>query len=75
MASSAELPRVLFVDDEKRVLTLEADGPSMADPNVTATYRDQIELVSADAKRMVSSMLGADGSWTTFLTMEARRIG
>ena len=61
------------LDESKRVLTLEAEGPSFGDPSTTTRYRDQIELVSSDVKRTTSSVLGEDGSWKTFMTMEAHR--
>lgn len=62
------------LDDDRRVLTLEAEGPSMEDPERMTRYRDQIEILAPGQRRMVSSVLGADGSWTTFMSGEARRI-
>jgi hypothetical protein len=61
------------LDDAKKVLTLEAEGPSFDDPTKTAKYRDVITLESPDVKKLASSMLGADGKWTTFLKAEYRR--
>ena len=34
---------------------------------------DGFTLVGPDAKRTVSSVLGDDGEWTKFLTMESQR--
>ena len=62
------------LDESKRVLTLEAEGPSFGDPGKTAKYRDQIELVGPEQKRTTSSVLAEDGNWTTFMTVEARRV-
>ena len=62
------------LDEAKRVLTLEAEGPAFDDPGKTARYRDRIELVGSDEKRTTSSVLGEDGAWTTFMTVEARRV-
>jgi hypothetical protein len=62
------------LDESKRVLTLEAEGPSFGDPDKTAKYRDQIELVGTDRKTMSSSMLGEDGNWMTYMTAEGRRV-
>ena len=62
------------LDEERRVLTLEAEGPSMVDPSRTVLYRDQLELVDADTKRMSSSVQEADGSWTVFMVADGRRV-
>lgn len=61
------------LDEAKRVLTLEADGPRFDDPTKTAKYRDTIELVSPDHKVLTSSMQTDDGSWTTFMRADYRR--
>ena len=61
------------LDDTKKVLTLEADGPSFTDPGKTAKYRDVIELKDADHKTLTSSVQGADGKWTTFSTAKYER--
>ena len=61
------------LDESGRVLTFESEGPSFADPSATTRYREQIEIVSSEVKRTTSSALGEDGSWTTFMTREARR--
>ena len=53
------------LDESRRILTLEAEGPSLADATATTKYRDQIELVSPKLKRTTSSMLGEDGNWNT----------
>jgi hypothetical protein len=63
------------LDDAKKSLTLEAEGPDMADPTKSARYRDVIELKGKDKKSMTSSMLGADGKWTTVATAEYTRKG
>jgi hypothetical protein len=62
------------LDEPARVLTLETQGPSLTDPSKTARYRDQLELISPDEKRTTSSVLGDDGNWTTFMTVDARRV-
>jgi hypothetical protein len=62
------------LDESKRILTLEAEGPSIEDPSKTGKYRDQIELLSSDHKRTTSSALGDDGTWTTFMTVDAHRV-
>jgi uncharacterized protein DUF1579 len=61
------------LDATERVLTLDADGPSMAGDGTMAKYRDEIELRSDDERVLTSSVLGDDGKWTQFMTMRYRR--
>lgn len=61
------------LDDEKRVLTFEAEWPSIGDPSKQTRYRDQLELIDLDHKRMTSSVLGDDGEWQTYMTVDYRR--
>ena len=62
------------LDAEGRVLTLETEGPSFEDPEKTARFRDQIELIGDDTKRTTSSMLGEDGTWTVYMTADSKRV-
>ena len=61
------------LDEAKKVLTLSAEGPAFDDPTKTAKYRDAIEIVSKDHKRLTSSMLVADGKWETFMRADYTR--
>lgn len=61
------------LDNEKRVLTLEAEGPSSGDATKTAKYRDQLELINSDHKRMTSSVLGDDGNWQEYMRVDYQR--
>lgn len=54
-------------------LHLHADGPSMFQPEETARYREALELLGPNQKRVTSSTLQPDGTWTTFLTATATR--
>lgn len=61
------------LDSTGKILTLETDGPDMADPAKTAKYRDVHEFKSKDHRTLTSSVLGADGKWLTFSTVNYRR--
>jgi hypothetical protein len=61
------------LDDTGRVLTLQAEGPSMRDPFTLAKYRDVIELVSDDHRVLTSQALGDDGTWHAFMRADYRR--
>lgn len=57
-----------FMDAEGKTLTLEAEGPSMADAGTTAKYRDIIEFVSDEVRLLKGTVLGHDGEWQHFMT-------
>jgi hypothetical protein len=56
------------LDEAGKVLTLEADGPSMAGDGKTAKYRDVIEIVDDDHRLFRAQVLGDDGRWHQFMT-------
>ena len=60
-------------DAARDVLTLESDGPSMADDGTMARYRDVIELRSDDERTLTASVREADGSWRAFMVSTYRR--
>ncbi|MGH7397965.1 MAG: DUF1579 domain-containing protein [Candidatus Rokuibacteriota bacterium] len=61
------------LDAAERVLTLEAEGPSMAGEGKLAKYRDVIDFKSADHRVLTSHVLGDDGTWHQFMTATYRR--
>jgi Protein of unknown function (DUF1579) len=61
------------LDAAQRVLTLEAEGPSMTGDGQMAKYKDVIELKSDDHRVLTSKMLGDDDTWHGFMTMTYRR--
>lgn len=61
------------LDTAKRVLTLNAEGPSFTDPTKRASYQDIIEVVSDDHRILTSRTRGDDGQWTQFMTAHYRR--
>jgi hypothetical protein len=61
------------LDAAGRVLTLEAEGPSMAGDGTMATYRDVIEFKDDDHRVLTAHVLGDDGTWQQFMTSNYRR--
>lgn len=61
------------LDPEKKVLTLESEGPDMIVEGKVARYRDVIEFKSNDHRIMTSSVLGDNGQWTEFMTAHYQR--
>jgi hypothetical protein len=62
------------LDASGRILTLNAEGPSFADPTKRAKYQDIIEVISDDHRTLSSQFLGEDGRWTHFMTAHYRRV-
>jgi hypothetical protein len=63
------------LDAERRVLTLESEGPRFDGQPGSAQYRDVIELVDADTRLLHGNVQGDDGNWTRFMTARYRRAG
>ncbi len=61
------------LDAAGKVLTLSAEGPSMAAEGKTATYRDVIEFKSDDHRTLTSRMQLEDSTWQHFMTAHYRR--
>lgn len=61
------------VDASGKVLTLNTEGPDMTTPGKMVKMKDVIEIKDKDHKVLTSYMQGADGKWTQFMTMNARR--
>jgi hypothetical protein len=61
------------LDAAERVLTLDAEGPSMTGEGQMAKYQDVIELKSDDHRMLTSHVLGDDGTWHQFMTANYRR--
>ena len=63
------------LDDDRRVLTLEADGPRFDGKPGGAQYRDVIEIVDADTRLLHGNVQLDDGAWSRFMTARYRRVG
>lgn len=55
------------LDADRRILTLDAEGPSFSGDGTMTHYQDIIEVVDHNTYRFSSRMQSADGSWTTFM--------
>ncbi len=63
-----------FVEESGRKLVLEAVGPDMMVPDKTRTYRDAYEFTDKGTVISTSSVKNDDGTWTTFMNGEAKRV-
>lgn len=61
------------LDEARRVLSLNSEGPDMAQPGKMGKYKDVFEMRSDDHRVLTSHMLGADGKWLQFMTAHYRR--
>ncbi|QLF69768.1 DUF1579 domain-containing protein [Peteryoungia desertarenae] len=64
-----------FLENDGQTLVLEAEGPGMDDPSRTDFYRDVIHFIDDDRRTFSGSVRQPDGSFKTFMTSEAKRIG
>lgn len=62
------------MDSAEKVLTLEAEGPMMQGDG-KAKYRDVIEVIDDNHRKMASYLQGEDGAWTLFMTAHYTRRG
>lgn len=61
------------VDSTGKILTLEAEGPCPKEPGKISKFKDTTEFKSDNHRVFTSSMLGDDGKWSTFVTVDSRR--
>lgn len=61
------------LDANRKVLTLETEGPSFTGDGSVAPYRDVITLVNANERTLTSAGLQPDGSWKPFMKAIYRR--
>lgn len=63
------------MDETKKILTLNAEGPDFSNPGKTAKYQDIIEIKSADHRILRSQTQGPDGKWIQFMEAHYKRVG
>ena len=61
------------LDRSERILTLNAEGPSMAGDGKMAKYQDIVEVKDEDHRTLSSQILMPDGTWTKIMTAHYRR--
>jgi hypothetical protein len=61
------------LDPTGKVLTLNSEGPSMANDGTMSDYQDVIEVKGPDVRTLTARVKGADGSWQPFMAMTFRR--
>ena len=62
------------LDESGKILTLQAEGPSMSQPGETANYRDIYEFVSDFEVKLTSSMESETGEWVVFMSGVSRKV-
>jgi hypothetical protein len=62
------------LNEAKTKLTLDAEGPSMADDGTMAKYQDIIEFIDDNHRTLSSQILQPDGSWAHFMTAHYHRV-
>ncbi|WP_137820337.1 DUF1579 domain-containing protein [Pseudomonas sp. 2FG] len=61
------------LDTAGRVLRLNTEGPDISAEGTMAKYQDVIEFKSDDHRVLTSHMLGDDGTWHQFATVNYQR--
>ena len=64
-----------WLENDGQTLILESEGPSMQDPSRTELYRDVIHFIDDERRTFSGSVRQPDGSFKTFMSSEAKRIG
>jgi hypothetical protein len=60
------------LDADKKVLTLDAEGPNWTDGSIIK-YQDLVEFLSDDHRTLSSQTLDEDGQWHPFMKAHYRR--
>lgn len=56
------------LDADRRILTLDAEGPSFVGDGSMAKYQDIIEVVDQDTYLFSSQILDSNGHWVKFMS-------
>ncbi|WP_435009404.1 DUF1579 domain-containing protein [Tundrisphaera lichenicola] len=61
------------LDDDRKVLTLDSEGPSFSSPDAMAKYQDIIEVIDDDHWVLSSRFQDDEGRWNSFMKAAHRR--
>lgn len=61
------------LDSTEKILMLETEGPSFEKEGHMAKYRDLLEMIDADTRRLQSFALSENGRWREFMNADYRR--
>lgn len=62
------------LSSDGKVMTLDCVGPHMMKDGETANYRDVIELMDRDHRKLTSLAQDDDGNWVPFMTVQYTRV-
>ena len=62
-----------YLDEAKKVLSLESTGPSWTEPGKMIPYKDVITVISDDHHTLTGNLKNADGEWEQFMITHYRR--
>jgi hypothetical protein len=62
------------LDDARKVLTLDSEGPSFAGDGLMAKYQDMIEIIDQNRYVLSSRYQNQDGTWTDFMKASYLRV-
>lgn len=61
------------LSEDGKMMTLNCEGPSMTKDGETALYRDIIELIDTNHRRMKSYFQDENGEWQQMMTVNYTR--
>ena len=61
-------------DADRKVLTLDTEGPSFVNDGTMAKYLDIIEFLDDDLRTLSSQYLSPDGNWVPFMKAHYKRV-
>ena len=62
------------LNDSRKILTLDSEGPSFTGDGTMAKYQDIVEIVDKDRHVLTSRFQNQDGTWTEFMRANYSRV-